>query len=247
MIWAGIIFLNLLSLGMFGNILWCYVCTVVVELMFLFFLVIVLVHVVVLVVLVSLLLLLSTGSAARIILLFYVDVLPFSRTLPFGGTNHDQLTKLYLHQTTHLCLLRLNFCALVWFVQYLRGFKHDPDKSWWINPVTLRMTCGDELFSFPLQIVSSVVSNHSFVCATVFLFVADRVIDPGSNDRSRTVNWLDFNDGNLNQPFNPVRLEHMDNLEPKAPLRCLRIVSRKGTTLPTNEFFKFALIDFQLS
>lgn len=66
--------------------------------MFLFFVVIALLHVVVLVVLIS---------------LFYVDVLPFSRTLPFGGTNHDQLTKLYLHQTTHLCLLHLNIRALV--------------------------------------------------------------------------------------------------------------------------------------
>lgn len=203
MIWAGIIFLNLLSLGMFGNILWCYVCTVVVELMFLFFLVIVLVHVVVLVVLVSLLLLLSTGSAARIILLFYVDVLPFSRTLPFGGTNHDQLTKLYLHQTTHLCLLRLNFCALVWFVQYLRGFKHDPDKSWWINPVTLRMTCGDELFSFPLQIVSSVVSNHSFVCGFFYLLQIEwSILDPMTGP-GRSTDWISMMGIwiNLSTPF----------------------------------------------
>ena len=72
------------------------------------------------------------------------------------------------------------------------------------------------------------------------------ILDPMTGP-GRSTDWISMMGIwiNLSTPFGlNMRIY---NLEPKAPLRCLRIVSRKGTTLPTNEFFKCALIDFQLS
>ena len=136
--------------------------------MFLFFVVIALLHVVVLVVLVSLLLLLSTGSGARFISLFYVDVLPFSGTSHLVGRIMGKLLPNMINSPSCTSTKQPIYVCFIWIYVLLYDL--------YSIYMALNMT---QTTAFGL--------NMRIYCGA------------------------------------------------------LGIVSRKGTTLPMNEFFKFAL------